>query len=176
MSAPRVSRKLRRASLPIAIAASVALAGIGCENPLDVGALPAPTFVAIPDTVAPGDTFAVVFTLRNPTQFRARVGVTCHLFYPEIFREEEPMAPVVGVGGYACVSPRIIEIAAQDSVMETDQIVAALPGPDGLTPFPAGVYRIRARMEIALPDLETVLTVVDSAEGTCCRRCITRTR
>ncbi len=138
-----------------------------CRDPVRVSDLPAPTFVLRPDTVAPGDSFSVVFTLRNPTRQTVTIPSSygC-LFFLRAFRDANPVS-VQGLTYFCTTAVRTFEVAPGDSLVAVRRAVAAERTVNGpATPLPAATYRIQTMMNAALPDLEAVLTVVDSSGAT----------
>lgn len=148
--------------LPTVILVGLASTGIQCHAPGGPDELPPPTFVAQPATVAPGDTFAVVFTVRNPT--RDTVTITSSygcLFFLSAFRGSDPVS-MEGTG-YGCITViGTFAVPPRDSLRIAHRLVAAQRNyPNAPTPLPAGTYRVRTQMNAALPDREAVVTVVD---------------
>lgn len=141
-------------SFPTVILAGLGLAGLECHAPGGPDELPPPTFVAQPATVASGDTFAVVFTLRNPTRDTVRIGSAygC-LFFLSAFRGSDAVA-MEGTR-YGCTAAfRTFVVPPRDSLRIVHELVAA-----ELTPLPRGIYRVQTQMNAALPDLEAHVTV-----------------
>ena len=145
-------------SLPTVILAGLGFSGLECHAPApsEPDELPPPTFVAQPATVVRGDTFAVVFTLRNPTTDTVRIGSAygC-LFFLSAFRGSDTVA-MQGTRYGCTASFRMFKVPPDDSLRIVHELVAA-----ELTPLPAGTYRIQTQMNAALPDLEAVVTVVE---------------
>jgi hypothetical protein len=136
---------------------------VACHDPYGVGGL-RPAFVATPDTLFPGETVEVVFTLRNATRYPQTVtsSMGC-LFFLETLRGDENV-PWVGTD-YGCAAMVTdFVIPARDSLHTVHSITAV----DARTAawVPAGTYRIRTRMSADLPELEAMVTVVDPAGGT----------
>jgi hypothetical protein len=153
-------------SLPTVILAGLALAGPECHAPGGPDELPPPTFVAHPATVAPGDTFAVVFALHNPTRETVTIGSSygC-LFFLRAFRGSDPIS-MEGATYFCTAALRTFEVPPGESLRVTHTLVAAERNyPQAPTPLPAGIYRIQTQMNAALPDLEAEVTVVDPAGG-----------
>lgn len=170
MSTTAVLRVMRRAVLPAALGTGVTLAGVACDDPVGAGGLPPPSFLARPDTVAPGDTFAVVFTLLNPSRDTVTIASAygC-LFFLEVFNGPDPVS-MYGAA-YACTAAfRTFEVPPQDSLHVVHALVAARASPQppygAGAPLPPGTYRIRTRMNADLADLEARVTVVDSVGAT----------
>lgn len=122
------------------------------------------TFEASPDTVAPGDSVDLVFTLRNHTRYAMtiRSSYGC-LFFLESLRGDEP---VYWQGmDYGCAAAFTnYTILPGDSLHWVQELVAAEAGGTGSPPLPAATYRIRTRMNADLPDLETEVTVMPSTQ------------
>ena len=147
-------------SFPTVILAGIGLAGLECHAPGGPDELPAATFVAQPAAVAPGDSFAVVFTLRNPTRDTVTIGSAygC-LFFLRAYRGSDQVA-MQGTR-YGCTAAfRRFAVPPGDSLRIVHDLVAA-----ELTPLPPGTYRIQTQMNAALPDLEAEVIVVDRASG-----------
>lgn len=152
-----------------AIAVLVAIVALApaCSEPFGSGDLPPPTFVVKPSTVAPGDSFTVVFTLRNPSARPVTItsGAGC-LFFLQARRDTEP----VSVQGLAYLCTAVVthfQVPPFGSIQGVRRAAAversgAAPG----QPLPAGEYRIRTIMNAALPDVEALLTVVDTSGAT----------
>lgn len=135
---------------------------VACHDPYGFGGL-RPTFVASPDTVFPGDTVDVVFTLRNTTRYQQRIrsSMGC-LFFLETLRGNERV-PWAGTN-YACAAAVTdFTIAGGDSLHHVLQIVALDARTEGTRSeelVPPGAYRVRTRMNADLPELEALVTVV----------------
>jgi hypothetical protein len=136
---------------------------MACRDPFGPGGPLEPTIVASSDTVAVGDSVMVVFTLRNATPYARRIRSTAGcLYHLETLRGEE----FVSWEGtdYLCTSAiTYFTILPGDSLHYVHTLVAAERGaavnrPEGaLRP---DTYRIRARMNADLPDVEVRVTVV----------------
>jgi hypothetical protein len=150
--------------------AGLALTSVGCHEPTGSGQLPPPSFLAQPDTLVPGDTFEVVFTLHNPT--RDTVVITSAygcLFFLQVFRGPDPVS--MEGASYVCTAAvRTFEVPPGDSLQLVRTLVAAQPNPSAPygagAPLPAATYRIRTQMNAALPDAEVLVTVADSVGRT----------
>ena len=146
----------------------VPLAANGCQEPVGADTLPPPTFIVSPSTVAPGDSFAVVFTLRNPTGQSVTItsGAGC-LFFLGAVRGSEPVS-VQGLTYYCTASITTFQIPPHDSLRAVRRAVAAERGGTGIgTPLRAGTYRIQTMMNTtALPDVEAPLTVSEPSGAT----------
>jgi len=155
---PRV-HEMRAAALFVSI---VTLSPIGCQEPVGTDDLLHPTFQVSPATVAPGDSFAVVFTIRNPNSQTVTIssGAGC-LFFLRALRG----AHQVSVQGltYVCTAAiTAFDVPAHGSLNLVRYGVAAERTGVGVgTPLPPGEYRIQTMMNASLPELEVVLTVQD---------------
>lgn len=153
-----------RLLLSAVILASLAFSEIECSDPVGTDELPPPTFVVRPARVAPGDTFAVVFTLRNPTRRTVTIGsgYGC-LFFLRAFHGSEPVS-MEGAIYFCTAAIRAFTVAPGDSLHVVRALVAARRDyPQAPTPLAPGIYRVRTEMNAALPDVEAVVTVVDPA-------------
>ena len=147
----------------------VALGPLSCGEPLGTDALPAPAFIVSPNTVAPGDTFAVVFTLRNPTGRTVTItsGAGC-LFFLRALRGSDQVS-VQGLPYFCTAAITSFQLPPHGSLEVVRRALAAErrgTGPGSPLPLPPGQYRIQTMMNAALPDLEALLTVVDSSGAT----------
>ncbi len=157
-------RKMPKLHVAAALGAA-AFVALACAGSLEPGDLPPPSFLARPDTVLPGDTFKIVFALRNPTGDTLVIhsAYGC-LFFLESFRGDEPVA-IQGTT-YACTANfRTFKIAPADSLHFVLELVAVLANARPAQ-LPPGTYRIRTRMNADLADLETRVTVIDSVGAT----------
>ena len=148
--------------LPVALFACFGLTASACrELPTSLG-LPSPTFLAQPDTVTPGDTFRLVFVLRNPGTHPVSITSSygC-LFFLEAFRGQDPAA-MDGTSYYCTAAIHSIALAPGDSLQIVQSIVAAAGG----APLHPATYRIRTRMDAPLPDVEASVTAVKSVGAT----------
>ena len=145
----------------------LALAAYGCDAPLRPNDLPAPTFTVTPATVAPGDSFAVVFELRNPTSRTMTItsGSGC-LFFLGAFRGSDAIS-VEGLTYFCTASISTFSIPPYHSLRFVQRAVAVERiGGGASVPLPPGEYRIRTMMNAALPDVEATLTVEDASGAT----------
>jgi len=139
---------------------------LGCRQPAALDALPPPTFLAQPDSVAAGDTFAVVFTLRNPTPSTVTItSASGCLFFLQVFHETDQV-DMEGASYFCTAAIRTFEVAPGDSLHFVRNLVAAQPNPSPPygpgAPLPVGRYRIRTQMNAPLADVEAFVIVVDS--------------
>ncbi|HXV86167.1 MAG TPA: hypothetical protein VD793_05695 [Gemmatimonadales bacterium] len=124
------------------------------------------SFVAVPDTVGPGDSVRVVLNLVNPTA--QAVSFTGLYSCPAFIVVVRDAAEVELQGSkFACPAALTqFRIPAQDSLTVTYEMIArvrAVGSADSFTLAPPGVYRLRADLNMSLPDMEASITVVPSA-------------
>jgi hypothetical protein len=141
------------------VALCALLGMVACDEPTALADLQ-PFFDASPDTVAPGDTVEVTFTLRNPTPYpRTIVSSVGCLFFLHTYVEDREI-PWKGTD-YGCIPEGGYRtIPKGDSLHYVLELIAATVGSNATT-LPEGTYRIRTEMNTTqLPDLETEVTVV----------------
>ena len=136
---------------------------LGCGDLGGIAAELSRSLVVIPDTVAPGDSLRVVLTLGNPTaQAASFTGLYACPAFLYVVRD----ATEVELDGSKFSCPSTVtrfRIAPRDSLTVIYPMTASVraPGtPDPYTPAPVGTYRLRADLNMSLPDLETTLTVM----------------
>lgn len=142
----------------VAVLISLATAASACHDPLGVGGVRV-SFDASRDTVLPGDTVEVVFTLRNRTisSLTIRSSAGC-LYFLEVRMSGESV-PWKG-SDYLCTAAITrFTIAPGDSLRYVHQLVAVEAGTTAETPVAPGSYVIRARMNSDLTDRETEVIV-----------------
>ena len=158
------AKEMRTFLAPILIL-TVAIAG--CHEPVSPAGLETVRFTVTPSTVAPGDSFVVEFTLRNPTPRTVAVtsGASC-LFFLQTHRATEPVSvPGLSYGCLAVVTK--FEVPPWGSLRIVRPAVAAERSGGGSShPLPAGEYKIQTMMLAPLPDQEATLTVVDPSGAT----------
>jgi hypothetical protein len=135
---------------------------LGCTDPDGLADELNRTFAVIPDTVAPGDSLRVVLSLANPTgqsvSFTGLYACPAFLF---VFRD----GTEVELQGSKFPCPPVVtqfRIAPLDSLAVIYHMLATVRAPgtaDPFAPAPAGTYRLRADLNMSLPDMETTLTV-----------------
>ena len=146
---------------------TLALVTNSCRESVGLDVLPPPSFRVLPSTVAPGDSFAVVFTLRNPTDRTVSItsGAGC-LFFLRAFQDSSEIS-VQGLTYFCTAGFRTFQVPPHDSLQAVRRGVAAeRTGTATGTPLRAGTYRIRTLMNAALPEMEAPLTVVDTGGAT----------
>ena len=154
----------RQTLLSTVVSIATCSTSLACTDPLGADD-PRLTFDASPDTVLAGDTVDLVFTLRNRTRYpvTVRSSAGC-LFFLETLKDGEPV-PWKGTD-YACTAAITdFEIPAWDSLHFVHRLVAAPAGGPAGGGVPAGTYRIRALMNIAMADLETEVAVLEAPEA-----------
>ena len=149
---------LERVTVGVALCA---LAGLSaCEDPTALAALQ-PFFDASPDTVAPGDTVEVSFTVRNPTPYPRTISssVGC-LFMLHTYKGDQEV-PWRGTDYFCTGAIAYRTIPKGDSLHYVFELVATEAGSGTSTTLPEGTYRIRTEMNTPqLPNLETEVTVI----------------
>ena len=127
------------------------------------------SFLVIPDTVAPGDSLRVVLRLGNPT---ARAVSFTGLYACPAFLFVVRDATEVELQGSKFDCPPAItqfRIDPLDSLTVIYHMKASVRTPGTSNPYvpaPAGTYRLRADLNMSLPDMETTLTVVAGSPAT----------
>ena len=152
-------REMRAAVLFVSI---ITLSPIGCQEPAGTDDLLRPTFQVSPETVAPGDSFAVVFTVRNPTSQTVTIssGAGC-LFFLRALRDSHQVS-VQGLTYFCTAAITAFEVPPRGSLnLVRNGVAAERIGVGVGTPLPPGEYRIQTMMNAALPELQAVLTVQD---------------
>ena len=139
----------------------------GCDSPTASRGAPFQplTLRSEPDTVAPGDTFFVVFTLRNPSRDTqtVRSAMGCLYFLESLVGEQTVFLRYIMY--YCTAMPLTFQIPPRDSLQQIHRLVAEVQNPEppyDWGPAPSGIYRIRTRMNADLPNVETSVTVMDS--------------
>ena len=151
------------AAVTLGVALCVLLAVAACEDPTTPAGLQ-PFFDASPDTVAPGDTVEVSFTVRNPAAYPRTISssVGC-LFMLHTYKGDQEI-PWKGTDYFCTGAIAYRTIPKGDSLHYVFELVAAEVGSTTSAALPEGTYRIRTEMNTSqLPDLETEVTVIASS-------------
>src|SRR5262245_14421511 len=104
---PTVLRRLLRAVGWAALATVVPLGTGSCDSPTGADSSKSFSFLIEPDTVASGDSFAVLYTLRNPTTdtMRVQFGTSCFIT-PSVYRSDSQV--VMKGTDFACLQEIVV--------------------------------------------------------------------
>ena len=127
------------------------------------------SFVVTPGTVAPGDSLRAVLTLHNPTG--RSVSLTglyaCPAF---LFAKRDAVEIELEGSKFDCPPAATnFRIASRDALVVNYHLKAAVrtPGTSGpYTAAAAGTYRLRADLNMSLPDMEATFTVTAGLPAT----------
>lgn len=127
------------------------------------------SFVVTPATVAAGDSLRAVLSLGNPTgQSVSLTGLySCPAF---LFAQRDGTDVELEGSKFACLPASTnFRIAPRDSLVVSYHLTAAVrtPGTSGpYTAAAAGTYRLRADLNMSLPDMEATFTVTAGLPAT----------
>jgi hypothetical protein len=139
-----------------------ALLAVACADPSGIETELERSFIVTPETMAPGDSLEAVLTIANPTLRAASfIGqYSCPAFLTAFRGETE-----VELEGSKFDCPAAFtqfRIDALDTLRVRYRLVANVRTPgssDPYTPAPVGAYRLRADLNMSLPDMEAAFAV-----------------
>ena len=138
------------------------ITGPGCMEPVGPSTFESDSLRVVaevePTRVGPGDTATVVAVFKNMTarRFTVSFGAGCPFFLRVIDRGSGNPVPMKGSGYLCTLAGTGLEIAAGDSVVRTQPLIAKLND----APAPRGEYLARLNFTTSeIPNLEAPFTV-----------------